>query len=354
MIKDGSAPRRSLTTVFTGMSQQIKHFVFTFSILLALFSFSSTHAKTNDQPAYESNAFDLINAVNALRAAYGLPAYSINPILMFTAQNQADFMAATGNVTHSGPGGSSFTDRLLAAGYPLAGDLSLGGFRAENITSGSDGRSAQSAVDGWMGDAPHQNTMLSQNLTEIGAGVAVAGGRVYYVIDCARPTTSGAPQASTPVVGSGATVPANEAVIYPVVLSTPNVDGDVIHEVKPGQTLWQMAISYGVKIDDIKRLNNLFDNNIYPGEKLLIKKEATPTPTAVAPTETMTLEITAATMPTVTSAPTLVVTATQISIVPSSQNNDRVMTIAIAIIALAILGGGVFTWLGSSRKDQTS
>jgi len=32
--------------------------------------------------------------------------------------------------------------------------------------------------------------MVSQNLTEIGAGVAVSGGRVYYVIDCARPTTS--------------------------------------------------------------------------------------------------------------------------------------------------------------------
>src|SRR5690606_36486608 len=86
------------------------------------------------QPVSQVNVFDLVNAVNALRAAYGLPAYSINPILMFTAQNQADFMAAAGNVTHSGPGGILLTDRLLAAGYPLAGDLSLGGFRAENIT----------------------------------------------------------------------------------------------------------------------------------------------------------------------------------------------------------------------------
>jgi hypothetical protein len=86
--------------------------------------------------------------------------------LMFTAQNQADFKAATGNVTHSGPGGIGLTERLLAAGYPLAGDLSAGGFRAENITSGRDGMSAQAVIDGWMGDAPHQNTAFT-DLTEL-------------------------------------------------------------------------------------------------------------------------------------------------------------------------------------------
>ncbi|MCI0549927.1 MAG: LysM peptidoglycan-binding domain-containing protein, partial [Anaerolineae bacterium] len=56
-------------------------------------------------------------------------------------------------------------------------------------------------------------------------------------------------------------------------VSTPNSSGDVIHEVWPGQSLWQIAIAYKVKIDDIKRLNNLFDNNIYPGNKLLIKQD---------------------------------------------------------------------------------
>jgi LysM repeat protein len=331
------------------MVKQIKTIIFRLSLLLAVISTSIAHAAANKNPAYETTPFDLINAVNALRAAYGLPAYSINSILMFTAQNQADFMAATGNVTHSGPGGSGFTERLLAAGYPLAGDLSLGGFRAENITSGGEGMPAQSAVDGWMGDALHQNTMLSPDLTEIGAGVAVVDGRAYFVIDCARPTTSNAPPAGTSV-GSGATVPANAALIYPVVLSTANVAGDVIHEVRSGQTLWQIAISYGVKIDDIKRLNNLFDNNIYPQEKLLIKKESTST--AAPPTETVTPESKVTATPALTRVPTLVTTTTQMPVVPASQNNDAVMTVAIAIIALAILGGGVFTWLGSSWKDN--
>lgn len=94
----------------------------------ALLQPSTSHADTLHAPRPAGSAFDLVNAVNALRASSGLPAYSINSILMFTAQNQADFMAATGTVTHSGPGGISLTDRLLAAGYLLAGDLSLGVF----------------------------------------------------------------------------------------------------------------------------------------------------------------------------------------------------------------------------------
>ena len=145
---------------------------------------------------------------------YALPTdlapYSISPILMFTAQSHAEFMASTGNVSHTGFGGSSLKDRLLAAGYPLAGDLSLGGFASENITSGNEDRSAQSAVDGWTGDALHLNTMISPNLSEIGAGVAIANGRVYYVIDAAQPTTGGVPQVSTAIAGSGSTVPSTE------------------------------------------------------------------------------------------------------------------------------------------------
>ena len=331
------------------MFKQIKAFVFIFSILLALISSSLVQAETGKQPPNESTSYDLINAVNALRAAYGLPAYSINSILMFTAQNQVDFMSSNGIVVHTGPGGSTVTQRLLAAGYPLGGDLSLGDFRSENIIAISVNMSAEDAVSAWMGDAPHQYTMLSPDLTEIGGGVAVVNGLAYYVIDCARPAANGVPQANTPVIGSGATVPAVEAAVSPVVLSTPNESGDVIHEIQPGQTLWQIAISYGVKIDEIKRLNNLFDDNIYPGNKLLIKKESTPT--SQPPTEALTLELTATPLPSPTSAPTVAVTMTRTPIVVP-QNTNRVMLYVISIVALAILGGGLFTWLGSVSKEK--
>lgn len=332
------------------MPKLTKIYILAFLILTILIPNSPTYAQANQSSNLEGLPVDLVNAVNALRAAYGLPAYSINSILMLTAQNQSDFMAATGNVSHTGAGGSSFTDRLLAAGYPLGGDLALGGFRSENIIAGSSSMSAQAAVDAWMGDAPHQNTMLSQDLTEIGAGVSVVDGKVYYVIDCARPSTSGAPPASTSVVESGATVPANAAVIYPVVQSTPNSAGDIIHEVQAGQTLWQIAISYGVKIDDIKRLNNLFDNNIYPKNKLLIKKEATLT--SAPPLETVTSEPTFTATPTTTPETTLFVVSTQTNIIPNRQNNTTVVISAIAIIALAILFAGIFTFLGKSNDNS--
>ncbi len=133
---------------------------------IACIPFDKALAGTAIVPPFQSSANDLIAEVNALRLANGLPAYTVSSILMGTAQAQADFMAATGNVTHSGPGGIQITQRLLNAGYPLAGDLSLGGFRAENITGGPNKTAAQ-AVQGWTGDAPHLNTMLSPNLPKL-------------------------------------------------------------------------------------------------------------------------------------------------------------------------------------------
>jgi len=295
------------------------------------------------------SAYDLIAAVNSLRGANGLSEYAVSSILMSTAQGQAEFMAATGNVTHSGPGGISVTSRLLQAGYPLAGDLSLGGFRSENIISGTEDMSAQSAVNAWTGDAPHLNTMLSSNLTEIGAGVAVANGRVYYVIDCARPTTSGAPQPTSPSGVGGGTVLAGDAPIPAVLVSTPNQNGEVIHEVQAGQSLWQIAIAYKVKINEIKNLNNLSTDNIYPGNKLLIKKTdmtqtmtftVTSTLAATAP-PTQTTEATASPVPTPSSAVK----------VETNMRNSNLASIVIGVIAISILAGGFIAWRGNSKEE---
>jgi len=332
------------------MCMRVKYLVSAMILLLTLLPTTTTRAEAEHRPSLESNAYDLVNAVNSVRAAYGLPVYNISSILIFTAQNQSDFMAATGTVTHSGPDGSTFTQRLLAAGYPLAGDLSLGGFRSENIIAGSTSMTAQDAVDAWMGDAPHQNTMLSQNLTEIGAGVTVANGKVYYVIDCARPTTDSVPPASTPVNGTESTVPVGEAgFVIPVSVSTPNVSGEVIHEVQSGQSLWGIAIAYGVKIDDIKRLNNLVGNDIYPGEKLLIKYEATPS--AAPPIEMSTVEVTA-TMFLPTTVATMSAVATPATAV-LAMDGGNVMSVALTIVAIAIFGAMIFTRFGKSTKDES-
>lgn len=320
-------------------------------VLIAFFrSTSPSHAASVKRPVFAGSPYDLINAVNALRASFGFAPYGVSSILMTTAQAQADFMAATGNMTHSGPGGIGLTDRLLAAGYPLAGDLALGGFRAENITGGDDSMPAEAAVDRWTGDALHLDTMVSQNLTEIGAGVAISNGRVYYVIDAARPTTSGELQLPGTSGEGGDVVPVPEvpAVIIPVTVNTPNVEGNVIHEVKPGQTLWQIAINYETKIDEIKRLNGLFDNNIYPGNKLLIRSGVA-VPTSL-PTATPTQAATSTSLPTFTGTANSVTSTPGSVSISSPPNSMVVMNVMIGIIALALVGGGIFTWLGSSRK----
>ncbi len=327
--------------------------IFFLIVFVAFGSTSVSRAETQEQPGLAGSALDLINAVNALRASYGLSPYSISSILMYTAQAQADFLAATGSMTHSGPGGISLTDRLLAAGYPLAGDLSLGGFRSENITGGSESMPAQAAVSSWTGDSLHLNTMISPNLTEIGAGVAVNGGSVYYVIDCALPTTGDVPPAAGTSVEGGTAVPAATraiAVIIPVTHSTPNGEGSVIHEVKPGQTLWQIAIAYEVEIDEIKSLNNLSDNSIYPGDRLFIKRGVVSL--TDMPTETPTP---IATSTSIAAAHVNTSTATSAILVSSaSTNNSMIMKVAIGVIAFLLLSGGIFAWFGGSKKGQSN
>jgi uncharacterized protein YkwD len=312
---------------------------------------SVSHAKTGSKPQAAASPYEVIAAVNRLRAAYGVPAYTISSILMSTAQNQADYMAATGSVSHTGAGGSSVTDRLLAAGYPLAGQLSLGGFRSENITAGSETMSAQTAVDQWAGDSVHLTTMISPDLTEIGAGISVSNGRAYFVIDCARPTTSEVIQGGgTPVEGGTVTAAGGAGVVIPVVVSTPNPNGDLIHEVKAGQSLWQIAIAYNTKIDEIKRLNGLYGNDIYPGTKLLIRQGVILTPPLAATATAMeavavstSVGAIAATVVPPTSMPTFAKTSAQTS-------SKTITTSVLGILVLALIGGWLFAILGNSKK----
>lgn len=255
---------------------------------LGLLFFSTFSAQAAPQ-AVNTGPYALVAEVNALRAAYGLPAYAVNSTLMSLAQQQAEFMSVNG-VSHIGYGGTHPFQRALNAGYPLAGDLNLGGFFSENIIAGAE-MSVQDAVSAWQGDSPHLNTMLSPNFLEIGAGAAVVDGYVYYVIDCARPTNGG----TLPVLP---TLPGGTPGMYPTIVpaaplvstifpSTPLADGNLYHLVRPGETLWLIAITYGVHVAEIRQLNGMSETDaIYPSEKLLIRK-STGTLTPQAVTETL-------------------------------------------------------------------
>ncbi len=292
-----------------------------------------------------SNAYDVIATVNSLRASRGLPGYNVNSVLMQIAQSQADYLASTGGANgHIGPGGTRPIDRALAAGYPVSG-----GYFSENWL-GHDNYSAYEAVNAWMGDAPHQNTMLSPNLADIGAGVAMAGDTVYFVIDCGLATNS---QINTPsadggtvIVVSGTAMTQDNRIAVAIV-STPDEKGNIYHIVQPGQTLWQIALAYKTTIEAIKQKNHLSSTDIFVGQKLFIAFADTPTP--VSPTVTATRDLSTATL-----LPTLLVftetptgTATALAVVPASSPAGGVAVIAIIVVAL--FAAGMVAWAGRSR-----
>jgi LysM repeat protein len=71
--------------------------------------------------------------------------------------------------------------------------------------------------------------------------------------------------------------------------ATPQPDGSIIHTVGACETLSGLEFTYGVSIDQIRQLNNLQSNIIYPGQQLIIQgpqQAAPPTDAPASPTAT--------------------------------------------------------------------
>jgi uncharacterized protein YkwD len=234
--------------------------------------------------------YDVIAAVNAVRAANGLPAYEINSALMAAAQAHSNYQASIGSTTHTGQGGSNVKSRAIAAGYGGGGDVSV----IENIFGGGKA-TPQQAVNWWQGDSLHLNTLLSTRHTDVGAGVAEANGSIYYTLDVGAisggsvSAPAATSNASAPPASADATQPAVVA-FNPVQIAKPGPDGSIVHTVKEGQTLWTIAATYEIAIEELLRLNGLNTGSfIIPGQKIMIKPAGaaeTALPTA-PPTETL-------------------------------------------------------------------
>ncbi|MBM4428168.1 MAG: LysM peptidoglycan-binding domain-containing protein [Chloroflexi bacterium] len=303
-----------------------------------------------------STPSQLIAVVNNLRISNGLPALSVHPILNQAAQSQADYMAATGNVTHTRPGGITYTQQLLALGFPLAGDLSLGGFRAENILYSNGYLNWNGVPPGWQ-DAAHMNTMLSGNFTHIGAGISQgANNAFYYAVDTAAATGSGQMQDNASTIltsvpgGVGDSAGVSQFMV-PVAVSTARADGDVMHTVQYGQSLWSIAIEYGTTIKNIQALNNLGEYMVvYQGQQLLVLKAATQPALSVAQV-TMTPMLTETPIPTATFSASP--TPMQVSVSPTSETAETAAPtstsssriLVVVLILAAFVGASMAVWL---------
>jgi LysM repeat protein len=326
------------------MKRKLFHLGMLLTILLSLFgNFSHSSAQAGDP-------YSLIDAVNNLRAANGLSPLQISSILMSAAQGHSDYQAAIGQVTHTGAGGTSPRDRAAAAGY--GGGATF--FISENIAGGTD-LSVDGVISMWQGDNPHIQTMLGANYQDIGAGVSVSNGFVYYTIDVGY--VAGA-HSSTPraTITPGGPTPIP---IYLVQTATPKPDGSVVHTVLSGQTLIGIAIAYGLTVAELKTMNNLTSDVIYVGDKLIIRPANTPGPTA-----TITATITPTRAATSTRNPTRTPTSSSTSITtnittqadptqtgasqPASDPLGKILV--IAIIGLAV-GGLILMILPGVTKD---
>jgi LysM repeat protein len=210
----------------------------------------------HDTFAQSETAYDLVNAVNDLRALHGLAPYTIDPWLMAYAQEHSEYQASIQSGTHQHRDGS------------LPQDIGL----IENVAGGDQGVVTVAIVvyEIWV-DWGHRNTLIGYATGEIGTGLALAeNGQIYYTVDI-RP---GEKVSDQPIPG---TVVSYDSLIT----STPNEDGSIIHVVKYGDTLWSIAHAYGLSVDDIRRLNGMAGDAtvIQIGQKLLIRLRDTITPT---------------------------------------------------------------------------
>ena len=237
---------------------------------LLLLDISKAHAQAD--PVNE-----LIQRVNALRRAYGVPEYQVDYALMYAAQAQAEWGLENYHFGHDGPGGSSPDDRAKAAGYG-EGENS---FTIENVAAGTASlNTPELVVTMWQGDWGHLNAMISPDYEHVGVGFAETDDFSYYVMMVgwvgAKGSTGDTQDQEVPVINTF-----NE----PFVMSEPDESGAIYHEVQAGQSLWTIAAQYGIELAVLFDLNNLTEDSIlHPGDVLIIKLPDPPTstPTIIA------------------------------------------------------------------------
>jgi hypothetical protein len=214
-----------------------------------------------------SDPMAIISAVNVLRATQGLPPYVVDQSLMAYALEHSRYQASLHTATHTHSDGTTVWQHGMD----------------ENIAEGMLGYlTPEYAVYTIWSDAIHMKTMIGYATGSVGVGVADDGADEYYTLDV-RPGSA----IPTPRTGKGAdpnATPTHIIPIVPLLTVTPRNDRWIIHTVGYGQSLWSVAIAYGVKMDQLRDWNSMAKDstNVYAGQKLYIIAPANIWPTLTA------------------------------------------------------------------------
>ncbi|HEX2908441.1 MAG TPA: CAP domain-containing protein, partial [Phototrophicaceae bacterium] len=248
-------------------------------LLFLLFSLTLTPGLVQAQ----AEAGDLIGRINALRGSLGLPGYTLNGALAAAAQGQAQWMADTGTVSHTRPDGSTPRLRAAAAGYSTT-EVS------ENIYAGTNA-GVDDAWTFWINSAIHYAGLTNGRYKEVGIGVAHTAWGAAYVLVFGNP---GGPEYVPPQVNTSGSGSGGQ----PSYVAGLDAQGNIMHEVQPGDTPGDIALIYGYTWGDIPRmlaLNGLSEADIRElkvGSIFLVPPQAgtyTPTAPAESPTPTATV-----------------------------------------------------------------
>ncbi|WP_329440018.1 CAP domain-containing protein [Streptomyces sp. NBC_01426] len=134
-------------------------------------------APADPVPPPSGTVAQVISLVNAERREAGCGDLTANARLTSAAQSYTEVMARSGELSHTGPDGSTMSGRISATGYKWSAT-------GENIARGQ--ADATAVMDSWMKSPGHRANILNCNFTEIGVGVVQAGGP-WWTQDFARP-----------------------------------------------------------------------------------------------------------------------------------------------------------------------
>ncbi len=312
------------------------------------------HFDVQSVQAQTASCSQVIQAVNQIRSAYGLTAYETSSSWSDVAQEQSEYQASVGELTHlradgTGPGDHSISSENIGGGTAVS----------------ADGLMYQWA-DYW-----HAFTLVGFSSGLVGCGVALGENGFYYytlVVKNTGKLTGIPPEGSSlDLSGPGADTTPGEAGDIPLVTalpnqnnssggsgtrlpsitSTPQEDGSVSHVISSGETVWSISELYDIPVNELIALNYLDAENplIYAGQTLKIRAGFTATPTStitrtpLPPTRTL--------RPSRTPQPSRTLRSTQpagtgtpSSLVPQGViNRSSVNTLGVVTLVLACIGG---------------
>lgn len=115
----------------------------------------------------------MLELVNAERAAAGVQPLAFDFLLNDSAELHSQWMIANDTFSHTGAGGSTPTDRMVAAGYQLTGSWTTGENLAWQSLRGAAGIQDDVADlhVGLMNSPGHRANILNGNFREVGIGI---------------------------------------------------------------------------------------------------------------------------------------------------------------------------------------